>query len=192
MAICIIVFKDNQSAQLLIASLAEAKAAITQIALIEPTSSKIFGQVETKGKNDESPSMLNQLKATKMRDVEILNPQISQQKRQRSMAMWLMPFGFIAGITFEGMTNLNTFSLFRLGALGDLILGGILGLISGFLGSFFASRSVNPYKKDIEKLKKLNEKGKWLLLLETSFEAEPPWIQINQSKPTEIVRFSEL
>ena len=52
------------------------------------------------------------------------------------MAFWLVPFGFVAGITFSLMTNLNTFAW--AGEMGNHLVGGILGAVSGGLGSIVA------------------------------------------------------
>ena len=59
------------------------------------------------------------------------------------MARWLMPFGFIAGIAFSKMTNLSTFSFIGLNNIGESLIGGLLGMGSGYLGSIFASASIN-------------------------------------------------
>ena len=59
------------------------------------------------------------------------------------MKNWLMPFGFLAGLSFSNMTNLTTFSFLNLNTFGESLVGGLLGLGSGYIGSFFAAGSIN-------------------------------------------------
>jgi hypothetical protein len=61
------------------------------------------------------------------------------QKRSLLMSFWLVPFGFIGGYAF----NLSTgFTLVDwTGALGNHIIGGLLGAIAGTMGSFFIGSS---------------------------------------------------
>ena len=54
-----------------------------------------------------------------------------------------MPFGFIAGIAFSNMTNLSTFSFLGLNNIGESLIGGLLGMGSGYLGSIVSSESIN-------------------------------------------------
>ena len=58
-----------------------------------------------------------------------LNPALQRQARQRQMATWLLPFGFGAGMLFTFITNLDTFAF--AGAVGQPVIGGLLGLGSG-------------------------------------------------------------
>ena len=37
--------------------------------------------------------------------VERLDPTTARRRRQRSMARWLLPFGFLAGLTFTQITD---------------------------------------------------------------------------------------
>ena len=101
-----------------------------------------------------------------------------------------MPFGFLAGLTFSGMTNLKTFAGLGLNSWGEAVSGGVLGMISGWIGSFFASRSVNPSKEDIKGLVKRNKEGFWLILLETPLEIELPWQAIQEINPREIINLN--
>ena len=66
---------------------------------------------------------------TAFEDVDRLNPAMARRQRQRSMARWLIPFGFFAGVTFTQITDLNTFS--SLGTWAEPLIGGLLGLGSG-------------------------------------------------------------
>ncbi|MFE4106262.1 hypothetical protein [Almyronema epifaneia] len=64
----------------------------------------------------------------------LIDPQQKAWQQIRIMAFWLVPFGFIAGFSFNAITGLDTFS--GIGRLGNQILGGLLGAGAGALGSF--------------------------------------------------------
>jgi len=66
----------------------------------------------------------------------LIDPKEQAIKQARLMAFWLVPFGFVAGVTFSLLTNLNTFPW--AGEVGNHLIGGILGAISGGMGSVFA------------------------------------------------------
>ena len=57
------------------------------------------------------------------------------------MATWLLPFGFGAGLLFTFITNLDTFAF--AGPIGQPLIGGLLGLGSGWMGSYAAAASVS-------------------------------------------------
>ena len=62
---------------------------------------------------------------TPLATLEELNPAFARQRRQKGMALWLIPFGFLAGLTFTQITDLHTFS--ALGPWGEPLIGGLLG-----------------------------------------------------------------
>ena len=69
-----------------------------------------------------------------------IDPVDPASKQTKQMAMWLIPFGFFAGMTFSFITNLNTFAW--AGEVGNHLLGGLLGGIAGGLGSLVAGGGV--------------------------------------------------
>ena len=85
----------------------------------------------------------NFIKSQLMEEIRILNPKLDRKLRQKDMSRWLMPFGFIAGIAFSNMTNLSTFSFLGLNNIGETLIGGLLGMGSGYLGSVVSSASIN-------------------------------------------------
>ena len=194
MPLCILVLKDHKKAYSLGEKLKENSLPLLSFELIEPNP-KIT-------KDDKSSKVVDHLDGEKMaslplkkvniNEVKLLNPKLSRIDRQKNMAFWLMPFGFIAGLTFAGMTNLNTFSQLGFSNWAETIFGGFLGMASGWIGSFFASASVNPYKNDIETLRKFNEKGLWLVLLKTPLEIDIPWNFIQETEPVEVVRIDSI
>ena len=127
---------------------------------------------------------------TAMTDVDELNPSIARKRRQKGMATWLMPFGFFAGVTFTFMTDLDTFAF--AGEVGSHLIGGLLGLGSGLMGSYAAAASVSSDSDDrIRALRNRLEEGNWLLLLETATGVEVPWTRLQEAKPQSVVRLSD-
>lgn len=127
---------------------------------------------------------------TALEEVEDLNPAFARRRRQKGMALWLLPFGFLAGLTFTQITDLHTFS--ALGPWGEPLLGGLLGMGSGWMGSYVAAASVSSEVDDrLRTLRNRLEEGSWLLLLEPAPGAEVPWSLLQQAKPKAVVRLAE-
>ena len=99
-----------------------------------------------------------------------------------------MPFGFVAGIAFSNMTNLSTFSFLGLNNIGESLIGGLLGMSSGYLGSIVSSSSININRnKELRSIINFNKEGKWLVLLENQIGTELPWALIKQSEAKDII-----
>ena len=125
-----------------------------------------------------------------MSDVERLDPATARRRRQQSMVRWLLPFGFLAGLTFTQITYLHTFSF--AGAYGEPLIGGLLGMGSGWMGSFAAAASVSSEEDDrIRILRNRLDEGCWLLLLEAPVGREIPWTTIQLARPTAVVRLDD-
>ena len=185
MAICILVFEDEGKAYELWDLIKKEDSQISNFEIIEPT-------VKEKkiSKNGQISKNFGSLKKVKITNVKLFNPEISRKERQKKMSTWLMPFGFIARLTFDGMTNLNTFSNLGFSKASEPFIGGLVGMGSGWIGSFFGARSVNTSKEDLKSLFKRNEQGFWLILLEPPLEIELPWGAINQTNPIETVNLN--
>lgn len=65
----------------------------------------------------------------------LVDPKDSARRQLKLMALWLVPFGFFAGSSFSFITDLQTFAW--AGEIGNHIIGGFLGALSGTLGSIF-------------------------------------------------------
>lgn len=127
---------------------------------------------------------------TALAEVERLDPTAGRRRRQRAMARWLMPFGFMAGLTFTQITDLHTFD--AVGPWGEPLIGGLLGMGSGWMGSFAAAASVTSEDDDrIRSLRNRLEEGNWLLLIEMDPQVEVPWTVLQQSRPRAVVRLGE-
>lgn len=127
---------------------------------------------------------------TPVGEVTALNPAFSRQRRQRNMALWLIPFGFLAGLTFTQITELHTFA--ALGPWGEPLIGGLLGMGSGWLGSFVGAASVASEGDDrIRTLRNRLDEGSWLLLFQPAAGTEVPWTLLRQAQPKTLVRLDE-
>lgn len=98
----------------------------------------------------------------------LIDPNEEAIKQVKLMATWLIPFGFVAGFTFNAITGLDTFPW--AGTLGNQLIGAVLGGISGGLGSILAGGGVGliigggdalPYRN------RLNA-GKYLIVVKGS------------------------
>lgn len=94
----------------------------------------------------------------------LIDPVDQAKKQIRLMALWLVPFGFVAGFTFNLITGLETFPV---STLGNQILGGLLGAASAALGAFIVGGGVGlaigggdalPYRNRLQA-------GKYLLVV---------------------------
>jgi hypothetical protein len=68
-------------------------------------------------------------------DYGLIDPNPPAWRQVRLMMLWLVPFGFGAGLLFNSITGLDTFSW--TGRLGNQMIGGLLGTIAGAMGAFF-------------------------------------------------------
>lgn len=96
------------------------------------------------------------------------DPKAQARKQALLMATWLIPFGFGGGVTFSFITGLDTFAW--AGEIGNHIIGGLLGAISGAMGSFFVGGGVGlafGSGNTLEYLNSLNE-GKYLVAIKGS------------------------
>lgn len=98
----------------------------------------------------------------------LIDPNEQAKKQTQFMAIWLVPFGFFAGVTFSLLTGLDTFAW--AGEIGNHIIGGLLGAVAGAMGSAFAGGGVGllvgsgdalPYRN------RLNA-GKYLIVVQGS------------------------
>lgn len=98
----------------------------------------------------------------------LIDPNEQARKQVRLMASWLVPFGFLGGAAFNVITGLDTFAW--AGEIGSPLIAGILGGLSGLLGSVFVGGGVGlvvgggdalPYRN------RLNA-GKYLIVVKGS------------------------
>ena len=138
MSTCVIVLEKKHSANELLDKLKKVQESIYSCNLVEPLKNKVDLNISVPDTNKSK--FTNQVN---FNTVKILNPKLAKKDRQKTLALWLMPFGFIAGLSFSQMTGLETFKNIGFPIQLEKILGGLLGMISGWLGSFFAAGSIN-------------------------------------------------
>tara|TARA_B100001059_G_C17728047_1_gene524588 strand:- start:474 stop:1031 length:558 start_codon:yes stop_codon:yes gene_type:complete len=177
MPACVLVLQERAAAETLVQNLEKSGTPLVRVVLVAPEQS---GAAES-----------GRLKAEQIDAVDLLNPNMARSRRQRSMSRWLMPFGFMAGLTFTQITTLETFA--RFGAVGEALIGGLLGLGSGLMGSYAAAASVPSENEDgVRILRNRHNEQFWLLLLETQAGLELPWQLVQKVRPQQVVRLSEL
>ncbi len=189
MPLCVVVLKGIQEATDLALELKGNAREVTKIQLVKPSHNKI----QTNTDNDQKfNSAENHFPSMEIDAVQLLSPKLSRKLRQKSMAFWLMPFGFITGLAFTKMTGLQTFSNLGFDPIAEPLIGSFLGMGSGLIGSYVASWSVNTDSNDdIRALRKLNNEGLWLLILETPLEIDLPWSSLKASKHIKIIRLND-
>ena len=181
---CILVFDDFEKCLNLINTFQEKSIFLSESTIIIPEDKRLSTDQQT------TINKFNFIKIEALENIRVLNPKLDRQLRQQNMKKWLMPFGFIAGLTFSNMTNLSTFSFLGLDSFGESLVGGALGTASGYLGSIVSSASINlNRKKEIRSIVNLNKDGKWLMLLESQIGYELPWNLIKESKSQDIIFF---
>ena len=125
-------------------------------------------------------------------NIKLLNPALARKDRQKTLATWLIPFGFIAGLSFSQMTDLNTFANMGFPNPLEKLLGGLVGMISGALGSFFSAGGTSQETvDDLRVIRKKSEEGYWLLILELPMEIEPPWAILKEIDSLEIINIGK-
>jgi hypothetical protein len=94
-----------------------------------------------------------------------INPGSQNKTLKRLTFFWLVPFGFIAGFGFSTITNLQTFAW--AGEWGNHLLGGLLGAISGAMGSVFIGKSLSMSAPAIDPLPYQNRlaEGKYVIVV---------------------------
>ena len=183
MSTCVIVFKGKKPAKELLLKLREAQTPIRSCDLIEPLNKKI--STEDMNLENSEELFISQLN---FNNVKLLNPSLARKDRQKALATWLIPFGFIAGLSFSQMTDLQTFAEMGFPNQFEKLIGGLVGMISGWLGSFFAAGNINQENNDdIRALRKKSEQGFWLIILELPIEMELPWELLKQINCLEII-----
>ena len=183
MSTYVIAFNGKQPAKELLLKLRESQTPILNCDLIEPLNNEM--EPENIDIENSETVFINQLN---FNNVKILNPNIARKERQKTLATWLIPFGFIAGLSFSQMTDLKTFAELGFPTQFERLLGGLVGMISGWLGSFFSAGGFNQENEDdIRALRKKSELGFWLVILELPIEIELPWAILKETNCSEII-----
>ena len=183
MSTFVITLKEKKPAKELLLKLREAQTPILNCDLVEPLDKK----------SDHENSNLDKLEEvfaneSTFNNIKLLNPALAKKDRQKTLATWLIPFGFIAGLSFSQMTDLKTFAEMGFPNQLEKLLGGLVGMISGALGSFFSAGGISQETADdLRALQKKSEEGFWLVILELPIEIEPPWAILKGTETLEII-----
>ncbi len=183
MSTYVIILKEKKPANELLLKLREAQTPILNCDLVEPLGNK--SDNENSSLDTSKDVFANQ---SSFNNIKLLNPALARKDRQKTLATWLIPFGFIAGLSFSQMTNLKTFGDMGFPYQLEKLLGGLVGMIAGALGSFFSAGGISQeIVDDLRALRKKSEEGFWLLILEFPIEIEPPWSILKETESLEIV-----
>ncbi len=183
MSTYVIILKEKKPAKELLLKLREAQTPILNCDLVEPLDNK--SDHENSNPDTFEEVFTNQ---TNFNNIKLLNPALARKDRQKTLASWLIPFGFIAGLSFSQMTDLKTFADMGFPNQLERLLGGTVGMISGALGSFFSAGGISQETvDDLKVIRKKSEEGFWLLILEIPLEIEPPWAILKEIKSLEII-----
>ncbi len=183
MSTYVIILKEKKPAEDLLLKLREAQTPVLNCDLVEPLDNKSDDDNPNSGTSEtafDNQSSFNNIK--------LLNPNLARKDRQKTLATWLIPFGFIAGLSFSQMTDLKTFADMGFPNQLEKLLGGLVGMISGALGSFFSAGGISrETDDDVRTLRKKSKQGFWLLILELPIEIEPPWSILQGIDKLEII-----
>ena len=187
MSTYVFILKGKNPAKELLLKLREAQTPILNCDLVEPLKKK--SEHEDSNLDTSEEVFANQ---SSFNNIKLLNPALAKKDRQKTLATWLIPFGFIAGLSFSQMTDLKTFANMGFPNPLEKLLGGLVGMISGALGSFFSAGGTNQETlDDLRVIRKKSEEGYWLLILELPMEIEPPWEILKQTDTLEIINIGK-
>ena len=183
MSTYVIILKEKKPAKEFLLKLREAQTPNLNCDLVEPLNYK--SDYENSNSDASEEVFANQ---SSFNNIKLLNPALARKDRQKALATWLIPFGFIAGLSFSQMTDLNTFANMGFPNVLEKLLGGLVGMISGALGSFFSAGGTSQeIVDDLRAIRKKSEEGFWLLILELPIEIEPPWAILKEIDKLEII-----
>ena len=187
MSTYVFILKEKTPAKELLLKLREAQTPILNCDLVEPL--KIKSEHENSNLDTSEEVFANQ---SSFNNIKLLNPALAKKDRQKTLATWLIPFGFIAGLSFSQMTDLKTFANMGFPNPLEKLLGGLVGMISGALGSFFSAGGTNQETlDDLRVIRKKSEEGYWLLILELPMEIEPPWEFLKETDTLKIINIGK-
>jgi hypothetical protein len=179
----VIISKERKATKELLLKLREAQTPILNCDLVEPLNNKSDNENSNLDTSEEI--FINQ---SNFNNIKLLNPALARNDRRKALASWLIPFGFIAGLSFSQMTDLKTFADMGFPNQLEKILGGLVGMISGALGSFFSAGGINQETvDDLRAIRKKSEAGFWLLILDLPIEIEPPWAMLKETDSLEVI-----
>ena len=74
-----------------------------------------------------------------------------------------------------------------------MLIGGLLGMGSGLMGSYAAAASVDSDNEaGVRILRNRRDEGSWLVVVETPNGIEAPWQVVQRNRPQQVVRLNDL
>jgi hypothetical protein len=121
----------------------------------------------------------------------VFDPTQAAWRQVRMMMLWLVPFGFFAGFTFNQVTALTISP--SLGAVGNGILGGLMGAGSGALGSLAVGGGIQLITFGQERVlfRQRLQAGKYLLVITGSETTIRQANRALRSLPSELLQIYE-
>lgn len=101
-------------------------------------------------------------------DYPLFDPNQAIRQRLRWVLTWLVPFGFFGGFTFNQISQLTIVP--SLSPLANSVIGGIMGAISGALGSLTVGGGIRLFLpgQDVQTYRQRLQTGKYLLVIKGS------------------------
>ncbi|MEI6332089.1 MAG: hypothetical protein WCP16_22850 [Pseudanabaena sp. ELA645] len=125
---------------------------------------EVYTQLESANFPMESISILGKGYKT-AEEFGFIDPIEIGRKQAFSMSYWLVPFGFLSGVGFSLVTDLQTFAW--AGAIGNHAIGGLLGAFGGAMGSIFVGGGVGvATSSDSVPMRNRLEEGKYLIIVQ--------------------------
>lgn len=122
----------------------------------------------------------------------LTDPNQQALKQSQKLAYWVIPFGFVAGYIFNLLTHIEIISV--LSPLGNHLIGGLLGAVSGAIGALLAGGAVGWIvgSKDALIYRNRLNAGKYLVIVEGNRNAiEQATNILEQFTPENIQGYNE-
>jgi hypothetical protein len=118
--------------------------------------------LETGGVNKSAITILgNGYQSTT--DYGLIDPNRDARRRAKAMASWLVPFGFLSGVGFNLVTQLDTFPW--AGPIGNPVIGGLLGAMGGAMGGGFIGGGLNLIGSDSVPYYNRTQAGRYVVVI---------------------------
>jgi hypothetical protein len=122
----------------------------------------------------------------------LIDPNQQASSQANRLALWLIPFGFLAGYVFNWLTGIYLFP--ALGDFGNHIIGGLLGAAAAALGAFLVGGAVGISVGSGDALAYRNRlnAGKYLVVVQGSEELKRQATRVlRQFEPENLQGYAE-
>lgn len=120
-------------------------------------------------------------------DIALWDRDAATMKQIQMLLYWLLPFGFVAGATFNLITQISMVSPYI-----DPIIGGFLGMGSAAMGAYFVGGGVGLTTNRRPSLRQRLEEGQFLLVIEGEMSLQGSSLRcLQQTRPLDIETFTD-